>query len=178
MRKTLNSFVILSLFFLVSCTTDLKDYQDRPPIFSMNHFFTGQLCAKGIVRNRDNSVSRKFVADILAESTENKVILDESFLFSDGEQQKRIWTFRKIGEQWIGNAGDVIGDAYGEIAGDTLHLTYQLKITLESDDIIVNMDDWLHLIDQNTLMGSTEISKWGINLGRIDISIDKSVCKK
>jgi len=174
------SFKILGLSMLpllFSCTTDLKYYEKQTPAFQMDQFFSGELCAKGLVRNRDKTVNRKFVATIDAESSADLVVLDESFIFDDGEKQKRLWTFTRNNDLWLGSAGDVVGDAIGKTAGNTLHLTYRLKIKLEDDEeIVVNMDDWLHLVDENTLMGSTEISKWGFDVGQIDIFIQKAAC--
>ena len=49
-----------------------------------------------------------------------------------------------------------------------------LQINIDNSEYIVAMDDWLTLVDDSTLMGSTEITKWGVNLGRIDIVIQKT----
>jgi hypothetical protein len=170
--------LLVSVPLLISCTTNLSVYEGNTPVFSMTKFFDGKLCAKGLVRNRDSTVNRKFVADINAKSSTNEVILDEMFVFDDGEQQQRLWVFSKQGNDWSGTAGDVVGHAVGKVVGDTLNLIYQLKISLDNDEIIVDMDDWLHLVDENTLMGTTQITKWGFNVGQIDIVIEKAACKK
>ena len=125
------------------------------------------------MKSRNGQINRKFAADIVAFSTEDKVRLEEVFLFDDGERQNRDWVFDKTPKGWIGTAGDVVGIANGEVFGDSLHLNYQLKINIDNTEYIVAMDDWLTLVDSSTLMGSTEISKWGVNLGRIDIVIQK-----
>jgi hypothetical protein len=168
---------IVAIFLLTSlaaCSPAIATYEDRLPKFVMNEFFNGKLCAWGIVRNRNNEVSRKFIADIDAIASETTVELDESFVFDDGEVQKRLWQFKKQQQQWVGLAGDVIEEAVGEVSGDTLHLTYDLAIQVDGDEVIVSMDDWLHLVDKRTLLGSTDISKWGFDVGRIDITIQQS----
>lgn len=173
---------LLKLFILVTtllaaltaCSPTIAVYKDRQPKFVMNEFFNGNLCVWGIVRDRNNEVSRKFTADIKATTSETSVELDEDFIFDDGELQKRLWKFEKRQQQWIGTAGDVIGEAIGEVSGDTLHLVYELAIKVDGDEIIVSMDDWLHLVDKRTLLGSTDISKWGFDVGRIDITIQQS----
>ena len=170
--------ILISVPLLISCTTKLDLYENRSPAFSMTQFFSGQLCAKGLVRNRDASVNRKFVADIIATSGSGIVTLDESFLFDNGERQKRVWEFHRQGTGWLGQAGDVVGEAIAETKGDTLHLNYQLKIEMDGDELIIDMDDWLHLVDENTLMGSTQMTKWGFDVGQIDIFIQKSACVK
>jgi hypothetical protein len=140
----------------------------------MNTFFQGKLCAWGVVKGRNGEVSRKFVADINATSSQLAVELDEKFIFDDGEKQNRLWKFVKRDQQWIGTAGDVVGEAVGEVAGDTLHLEYDLEVPMDDDQIIIAMDDWLHLVDERTLIGTTNMTKWGIDVGRIDITIQQS----
>tara|TARA_R110002096_G_scaffold379_17_gene2408 strand:+ start:6870 stop:7445 length:576 start_codon:yes stop_codon:yes gene_type:complete len=166
--------VILSICFLLTgCAIDSEQYRTKTPSFEFESFFKGNLCAKGLVKSRNGQINRKFAADIVAYSSANHVRLEEVFLFDDGERQNRDWFFDKTPEGWIGKAGDVVGIANGEVFGDSLHLNYQLKINVDKSEYIVAMDDWLTLIDSSTLMGSTEITKWGVNLGRIDIVIQK-----
>lgn len=172
-KKCYRSIMLVLSLCLTSCSTNINFYQEKRPAFSMDEFFQGDLCAKGLVRNRDKSVNRKFIASIQATTDLNQVILDENFIFDDGEKQSRYWVFNRSGSQWLGSAGDVVGQAVGEVAGDTLHLRYQLKINVDQENIVFDIDDWLHLVDPNTLMGSATISKWGINVGQIDIVIEK-----
>ena len=166
--------LIFSVFLINGCAIDAERYRDKTPGFKFESFFQGNLCAKGLVKSRNGQIIRKFTADIIASHAGNQVILEEVFLFDDGEQQERNWVFEKTAKGWSGKAGDVIGIANGEIFGDSLHLTYQLRIIIDNSEYIVAMDDWLTLIDDSTLMGSTEITKWGVNLGRIDIVIQKT----
>jgi len=165
--------MVVGIFLLSGCAIDADQYRHKTPEFEFESFFKGNLCAKGLVKSRNGQINRKFMAEIVAFSSEDKVRLEEVFLFDDGERQTRDWVFNKTPEGWIGEAGDVVGVANGEVSGDSLHLNYQLKINIDNTEYIVAMDDWLTLVDSSTLMGSTEISKWGVNLGRIDIVIQK-----
>jgi hypothetical protein len=142
----------------------------------LENFFDGNLCAWGILKDRNGVVQRKFVADIVASQQDNQLILDETFLFDDGEKQYRKWSFVQDSAQtnrWIGTAGDVVGEASGEVIGDSMRLTYELAINRDGDTINIAMDDWLYLIDQDTMIGSTDMSKWGFNVGQIQITIRK-----
>jgi hypothetical protein len=171
---------MFSCLFLAACTNThnqrLTSYSINKPAFSMIQFFAGDLCAKGLVRDRSKSVTRKFVATIDAQFINNVLTLDEKFVFDDGEKQSRLWRFKQNNESWTGTAGDVVGQAQGQEVGDSLYLTYQLKVKLDDSEYIIAMDDWLHLIDQNTLIGSTDMTKWGFNVGQIDIVITKDQC--
>ncbi|MGB0495676.1 MAG: DUF3833 family protein [Kangiellaceae bacterium] len=167
------SMILYSLFMLSSCSVNPELYKSTNSSLSFSNYFKGKLCAWGTVKDRSMQVTRKFVANIDASQNDSKIVLNEQFNFSDGEQQTRVWEFIENNNQIIGTAGDVVGKAQGEIYGDSLHLTYILDIPQEDGSIQVNMDDWLHLIDANTLMGSTKMTKWGFYVGQIDIVIQK-----
>jgi len=143
------------------------------PKFEFTNYFEGRLCAWGLVRDRKLEMTRKFVARIDAKTQGQQTELYEWFKFSDNQMQKRVWKFNPRGDLFIGTAGDVVGTAEGRVWGDSLHLNYVLNIEVDDENWEISMDDWLHLIDENTLIGSTEMTKWGFNVGRIDISIQK-----
>ena len=73
----------------------------------------------------------------------------------------------------MGRAGDVIGVAEGELYGNMMSLKYQLEVALDGDTIILDMDDELHLIDENNLLGKTIMTKFGITVGEIDLIMQK-----
>ncbi len=169
------SIVCISLFLISACGITPNAYVDNKPEFKFNQFFNGRLCAWGVVKDRKGELTRKFIAKIDAINSNNTTQLNEVFLFNDNEVQYRHWRFSLKNEQLIGTAEDVIGNAVGKVWGDSLHLTYVLEVKTDDDTWQVNMDDWLHLVDKNTLMGTTQMSKWGVNLGRIDIAIQQRV---
>nr|WP_281282001.1 DUF3833 family protein [Aliikangiella coralliicola] len=169
----LRLILLLTSLGLLSCSVKQESYLDNTPKLDFADYFNGKLCAWGVVRERSGELSRKFVADINAYSLAESIVLDEVFLFDDGERQTRQWKFKLSGGQWIGTAGDVVDTAIGEVVGDSLHLNYQLEVKVDGDSWVINMDDWLHLIDRRTLMGTTNMSKWGFNVGRIDILMRK-----
>ncbi len=160
-------------FFISACSINPELYNDNKPSLSFSDYFQGKLCAWGTVHDRSEQVTRKFVANIDAFQRNDQVILDEQFIFSDGEKQTRVWQFSETNDQITGTAGDVVGSATGIVYGDSLHLTYSLAIAQDDGTIEVEMDDWLHLVDRNTLMGTTKMTKWGFDVGQINIVIQK-----
>lgn len=161
------------LILLSACSINPELYRAKTPAFVFEEFFVGNMCAWGTLKDRDNQVTRKFIADIKAYRQDSKIVLDEKFSFDDGEKQTRIWQFEVNDDTISGTAGDVVGVANGITHGDSLNLTYRLAVQSDGDTIEVDMDDWLHLIDGNTLMGTTTMSKWGISVGEISILMRK-----
>ena len=165
--------IVLSLLFLSACSADISRYQINTPRLDPTQFFNGNLCAWGTVHDYSGEVSRRFIADITASSTSSSFILDELFLFDDGSTQTRVWTFTKNADGWTGQAHDVNGPAEAEFSGNMMSLIYELEITLDDDTINIAMDDKLHLIDENNLIGKTEMSKFGIQVGEINLLMQK-----
>lgn len=143
------------------------------PQLDPTHFFNGKICAWGTVHDFSGEVSRRFIADITASSTRSSFILDELFLFDDGSTQTRVWTFTNNADGWKGEAHDVNGPAIAEFSGNMMSLIYELEIALDDDTISVAMDDKLHLIDDLNLIGKTKMSKFGIQVGEINLLMQK-----
>ena len=173
---TATGLLLVSLL-LSGCAADKSQYQANTPALSPMAFFEGPLCAWGTVHDFNGDVSRRFVATINASTSQqsgvNQFQLDEQFLFDDGERQHRLWQFTQQGQTWVGTAGDVDGQATAQIFGNMMHLEYVLIVTQDDDQIRLNMDDRLHLINENNMLGKTIMSKFGINVGEINIMLQK-----
>ncbi len=72
-----------------------------------------------------------------------------SFFFSDGEQQSRCWKLIKQGNKYKGTAGDIVGEALGEVQGNALNWRYTLQVPVNGKVWDIDLDDWLYLIDEN-----------------------------
>ena len=167
-------YLLLSAIILLSgCSADLSKYRTNTPVLNPAEFFSGQLCAWGTVRDFNGDVSRRFIADIKGEADDTSFTLDEVFLFDDGETQTRLWQFQKTSNGWEGRAGDVVGVAEGAFYGNMMSLKYDLEVNLDGDTIVISIDDELHLIDDNNLLGKTIMKKFGISVGEIDLIMQK-----
>jgi hypothetical protein len=142
-------------------------------VFDPQVFFNNRIVAEGIVRSRSGKVSRYFTADIKASWDDQGGVLDEVFQWSDGEEQTRIWTFEKTGEnEYRGTAGDVKKAATMRHEGNALHMTYVLNIPLESGNTIaINMDDWMYQVSDGTIVNVTKMTKFGFRVGEVVLTM-------
>ncbi|MFC3032053.1 DUF3833 domain-containing protein [Pseudoalteromonas fenneropenaei] len=172
MRSLLLSF---ALCFLLSCSSvKPTDYQATLPKLELEQFFNGKLMAYGLVLNRQGALKRRFSATIDANWQDGQGILDENFVFDDGEQQQRIWTIKKQADgRYQGSANDVVGIAEGQTSGSVMHWRYQLMITVDGEPLEVTLDDWLYLLDNKRLMNKSDILKFGIKVGELVLFIEK-----
>lgn len=65
--------------------------------------------------------------------------------------------------------GDVIGEARGEVAGNTLRWRYQLDLPVDGRHWQVDLDDWMYLMDDDTLINRSSMSKLGVEIGQITL---------
>ena len=130
--------------------------------------------ALGIVQNRSGKVIKRFKVDIRAFWEGNIGYLDEKFVYSDGKKESRIWELKEISQSvYEGRADDVIGIANGETAGNAFYFEYNLDLPVGDTTYKVNFADWMFLLDKNTLLARSYMSKWGIGLGEVTIVMSK-----
>ena len=100
--------------------------------------------------------------------------LDESFDYSDGSKQKRIWTLTEVSPgQYRGRADDVVGEAQGNSAGNALHWAYTLALPVDGTTYHVQFNDWMYLVTPKVMLNKAKMSKFGIELGEVTLSFYK-----
>ena len=141
---------------------------------NLREFFNGKIYALGIVQNRSGKVIKRFKVDIRAYWEGNTGYLDEKFVYSDGKKESRIWKLNEISQSvYQGRADDVIGKANGKTAGNAFYLEYNLDLPVDDTSYEVKFEDWMFLLDKNTLLARSYMSKWGIGLGEVTIVMSK-----
>mgnify|MGYP001184948360 CR=1 FL=1 len=168
MRALLVSALML---LLAACgNVPVEHYRDQTPTLDLPQFFTGQTQASGIFQKRSGEVAKRFKVTINGHMQGKNLILDERFVYSDGTLQQRTWTLVPQGNgRWQGTAGDVIGVAEGQVAGNTLHWRYTLDLEVDGTRHPVQLDDWMFLMDDHTLVNRSYMSKFGIEVGQISL---------
>jgi hypothetical protein len=81
---------------------------------------------------------------------------------------------KRSGEgHWRGTAADVVGEAVGEVAGNALRWRYVLSLPVDDKVYDVHLDDWMYLIDENTLANRSFMSKFGVEVGQVTLFFRK-----
>lgn len=167
-------FIFLGLQLLLGCSNDISDYPNNKPQLILEQFFNGHLTASGIVEDYSGKVIRTFNVTMKASWQGNQGIIDEDFVFNDGETQNRIWNITKLNNNtYEGIAGDIIGVASGQAKGHALRWQYDMVLALDGENYQVHFDDWMFLVNDNTIINRSDIQKLGINVGRVILVIQK-----
>ncbi|WP_095049021.1 DUF3833 domain-containing protein [Pseudomonas sp. Irchel s3h9] len=156
---------------VASCgSVDVARYAEQQPALDLQRFFSQPVKAWGMFQKRSGEVAKRFEVNIVSRREGNNLILDERFLYSDGTRQRRVWTLTPEGQgRWSGRAADVVGVAEGQVAGNTLHWRYRLNLPVDDSTYEMSMDDWMHLMDEDTLINRTSMSKFGVEVGQVTL---------
>ena len=173
MRYTL----VLTIIILISgCSKiDISHYAGNKPELDIFSYFEGQTTGWGVVQNRSGKLLRQFKVLIDGSfADENTLVLDEDFIWSDGEKSKRVWTIKRTGKgTYVGTADDVVGSAQGISSGNALHWQYHLNIETDGSTWKIFFDDWMFLQQDRIVINRASMSKFGIHLGDITIAFSK-----
>ena len=166
---------LIGIGLLTGCSSiRVSDYAEHTPEMVPEEFFDGNLTAHGIIKNRAGKVVRYFNADIKAYWNGAVGTLEEDFVFDNGETQRRVWTLtRQADGSYIGTAGDVVGEAKAETAGNSMFLEYELVVPYKDGTISLMIDDRMYLVAPDILINESMMRKFGLRVGEIVLVIRK-----
>ncbi|WP_028765929.1 DUF3833 domain-containing protein [Shewanella fidelis] len=171
--KLLFAAVVLSLVTACS-SSDINDYQGTTPNLDLKTFFDGKLTAHGTVQDFSGKVTRRFTVEMLASWQGNQGEIKEWFVYDDGEKQIRIWNITDLGNgNYTGTANDILGQAKGQAVGMALQWQYEMLLPVDDTEYQVAFDDWMFLVDENTIINRSDIIKFGITVAEVTLVISK-----
>lgn len=183
--KTRGVVLMAALIGVSSCSSLSIDHAEgRSPRLLPNEFFTGSICADGVVRNRSGEQIRSFNAHIVGSwDSDGTGTLDEVFIFDDGGntepvKETRVWTLKPTPGGYLASATDVPEPTLMEYAGNTIHMSYILNYGEPGDTISLSMDDWMFKVSDGVVINETRMSKFGFHVGQVLLvmrQVDESV---
>ncbi|SFM86527.1 DUF3833 domain-containing protein [Halopseudomonas yangmingensis] len=163
--------LLFSCLLLAGCASvSVEDYADEQPELDLLEYFSGPVEAWGMFQNRSGKVVTRFHVQIDSRREGDRLILDEHFSYSDGTTQRRVWTLTPDGPKgWRGTAEDVVGEASGQLAGNAFRWRYTLSLPVDGRVWEVHFDDWMYLMDEDTLINRASMRKFGIEWGQVTL---------
>ena len=166
--------MIVALALAACAAPTPRDYAAQQPALDLRTYFSGKVDGWGMIQDRSGKVTRRMTVEITATWRGDVGTLDERFTNADGTKEARVWTITKQGDRYVGTAGDVVGTAVGEAAGNALNWRYVLDAKRDDGSTVkLDMDDWMWLVDERTLVNRTRFSKFGIRLGEVSFFFRK-----
>lgn len=170
--------IIIIAMSLLSCSKITpKTYEANGPKLDIRQYLNGKIKAWGMLEDRSGKVTRRFTVEMEGKWNGNEGVLEEYFLFDDGEKSERIWTIKFSDDNnFTATAGDVIGQAKGSQYGNAMQMKYVLDLEVDKEKKTrynVSLDDWMYLLDDNILVNKSKIKKFGITFGKLTIFFKK-----
>lgn len=171
-KLLITSVVLMSLF---SCSgLSPKDYVKNQPRLEIKKYLNGPVKAWGILEDRSGKITRRFTVDMVGTWDGNNGVLDEKFVFDDGEKSSRIWKITMLDDNnFSATAADVVGNAKGSQYGNAIQMNYILDLEVKGKHYNVKLDDWMYLLDEKTLVNKSTIKKFGITFAKLTIFFQK-----
>ena len=175
LSSALTVAALAGLTSLSGCASQqVETYAAEKPVLDLKQYFNSTLDAYGIFTDRSGAVVKRFTVVMVCHWVGDEGTLDESFTYSDGSTQKRIWHLTALGDgRYRGRADDVIGMAQGQTRGNAFHWNYTLALPVDGSVYHVALDDWMYLVNDQVMLNKATMRKWGVHLGEVTLSFTK-----
>ena len=98
--------------------------------------------------------------------------LVEDFTYDDGSTDRKTWRLTRSGDgSFRGQREDVIGSAAVWQDGPGVRLDYYVTLMTGLGGIDVRFQDLLYLNDEGSIANKAVVSKFGLRVGRVDITM-------
>ena len=125
--------------------------------------------------DRFGAIRRQFEVDITGTATDDGFILDEAFLYDDGERETRQWVITRVADgRYQGRCDDVIGHAEGHHTDNMLRWRYRFRLAMFGRKVSVHFDDVMVVHQGGVMVNRAIVSKWGLKLGEVLLSFRPS----
>ena len=167
--------VALSLGIASCARKDVSTLAGYQPRLVLEKFFAGRSVAYGIFEDRFGNLRRQFRVNLSGELDGNRLVLDEEFLYDDGERASRTWTIDRLGSasdgavNYSGRAADVKANAHGVQVGNALNWSYDITLEMSGMSLDVYFDDWIYKQDEDIAINRAFVSKFGVEIGSVTI---------
>ena len=167
--------VAFSLGIAACARKDVGTLASHQPRLVLEEFFTGQSVAYGIFEDRFGNLRRQFRVNLSGKLDGSRLVLDEEFLYDDGERASRTWTIDRLGSAsdgtvlYNGRAADVKAAAQGLQVGNALNWRYDITLEMSGISLDVHFDDWIYKQDEDIAINRAFVNKFGVEIGSVTI---------
>lgn len=178
----IGALIILALIALRSRYASFEaqrpsDYA-KGPTFDLQKHLNGPMTCEGVIFGPTGRVTSRFVADMTGTWDGTTGTLAEVFRYDSGTVQHRAWTLALGPNGKItATAADVVGQGQGRVEGSGVLLRYRIRLTPEAGGHVLDVTDWMYLLDNGAIMNRSQFRKFGIKVAELVATmrpVDKS----
>ena len=139
------------------------DLAAKGPRFDMRKHLSGPILCEGLIYGPTGRVASRFVADMEGTWDGNTGRLAERFRYDSGAVQDREWQLVLAPDGAIrATAADVVGEGRGRAEGPAVVMTYRIRLAPDAGGHVLDVTDWMYLMDNGTVMNRSQFRKFGI----------------
>jgi hypothetical protein len=161
----------------LSACANRPDYEGKAPsqTLILEKTLVGQTIGDGAFVNSITGGETKFSV-VIDGSWDGKILtLVEDFTYTDGTKERKTWRLTKTAEgRYSGAREDVIDTAHVHQDGVGVRLDYYVTLATGLGDIGVRFEDLLFLQPDGTIANKAVVSKFGLRVGRVNITMKRS----
>ncbi|WP_022702384.1 DUF3833 domain-containing protein [Pseudorhodobacter ferrugineus] len=144
------------------------DFAGKGPAFDLRHHLSGPIQCEGVIYGPLGRVASRFVADMQGTWDGNIGTLSEDFRYDSGLSQARCWTLQLGNDGGIrAQASDIVGDGTGVVTGPSVMLKYRIRLDPSAGGHVLDVTDWMYLMENGTIMNRSQFFKWGIKVAEL-----------
>lgn len=164
---TLGAFALIRRFVSFGAQTP-ADYAAKTPVLDIRQHLNGPILCEGMIYGPTGRVTSRFVAQFHASWDGNTGRMTEDFRYDSGAQQHRAWTLTwHEGGKISAEADDLQGTGTGQQSGASVVLNYRLKLTEDAGGHVLDVTDWMYMVENGTIMNRSQFRKFGIKVGEL-----------
>jgi hypothetical protein len=167
-------FCALALVGLAAagCASHPEFSSPPPKQLVLEQAFIGRTLGEGVLVNSFTGGETTFSVVITGSWDGRVLTLVENFLYGDGTKDRKTWKLTKLREgQYQGEREDVIGTANVHQDNQGVRLDYYVTLDTSFGKIDVRFRDLLYLQNDGTIRNKAVVSKLGLKVGRVDITM-------
>jgi hypothetical protein len=169
----IGALAVLALLWLRSRYASFRaqtpaDYAGKGPAFDIRRHLAGPIQCEGVIFGPTGRVASRFVARMEGTWDGTTGTLAEVFHYDSGSVQHRAWTLAlHDGGRIVATAPDVVGEGSGRVEGSGVLLRYRIRLTPEAGGHVLDVTDWMYLMENGTIMNRSEFRKFGIKVAEL-----------
>ncbi len=174
MRVALIAALGASVLVLSACATaPALPKETGPKPFVLEQALVGPSVARGAIRTI-TGVHRPFTANLNGSWDGQIFVLEEDFLFDDGQKDKKTWRLKRVAEgRYEGAREDVVGVAKGFQDGPAFRLEYDIRLPKKdgTPGRKVRFRDVMVLTADDVVINNATIGYFGLHVGGVNLKI-------
>ncbi|MDT8857347.1 DUF3833 domain-containing protein [Paracoccaceae bacterium Fryx2] len=144
------------------------DFAGKAPRFDLRAHLNGPILCEGVIYGPLGRVASRFVATMEGRWEGNTGTLSEHFRYDSGATQDRCWTLRLGNDGAVqAEAPDLVGAGTGQAEGPALRLRYRIRLEPNAGGHVLDVTDWMYLMENGTIMNRSQFRKFGIKVAEL-----------